>query len=113
VNELAEQTPSTTTVGLWNREEFASVMRDLAMEEAPRRFALVEEYGEAEDARVAGYGLAYTDRAEVNTVEGGFHLNSQSVESARTLFQISSRSTGVRRVHVVWLDNAATPTRQD
>jgi hypothetical protein len=64
----------------------------------------VEEYGEAEAARIAGYGLAHADRADVNSVEGDFHLGSQSAEHARTLFELSSRSTGVSRVHVVWLD---------
>ena len=100
MNELAEQSAP-------NAEEFTRLMRELAVGEAPRLFALVEEYGEAQDARVAGYGLAYADRAEVNSVEGGFHLSSQSAERARVLFEISSRSAGTRRVHVVWLDDAS------
>jgi hypothetical protein len=69
-----------------------------------RLFAIVEEYGEAEDARVAGYGLAYEDRTEVNSVEGDFHLASQSPEHARTLFEVSSKSAGVRRANVIWLN---------
>lgn len=79
-------------------------MHELAAGEAPRLFAIVEEHGDPKDLRVAGYGLAYEDRAEVNSVEGDFHLASQSPEHARTLFEISSRSAGVRRAHVVWLD---------
>ncbi|PSL56498.1 hypothetical protein B0I31_103247 [Saccharothrix carnea] len=79
-------------------------MRTLAAGEAPRLFAIVEEYGDTEDIRVAGYGLAYEDRAEVNSVEGDFHLSSQSPEHARSLFEISSESAGVRRAHLVWLD---------
>jgi hypothetical protein len=66
-------------------------------------FAIVEEYGNAEDARVAGYGLAYADRSEVDAVEGGFRLSSESAESARTLFEITSGDQAVRRVHLVWL----------
>ncbi|GAB2999407.1 hypothetical protein [Saccharothrix stipae] len=89
----------------WGQEEFADVMRELAEQEAPRLFALVEEYGDRVDARVAAYGLAYPDRADVNSVEGDFSLRSQSPENARKLFEISSRSRGVR-VHVVWLDGA-------
>lgn len=89
----------------WAREEFADVMRELAEQEAPRLFALVEEYGDRADARVAGYGLAYPDRADVNSVEGDFPLRSQSPETARKLFEVSSRSRGVR-VHVVWLDGS-------
>jgi len=83
-------------------------MRELAVAEAPRLFALVEEYDEVEDGRVAGYGLAYEDRADVNSVEDDFPLHSRSAEHARKLFEISAGSTGVRRVHVVWLDASTT-----
>jgi hypothetical protein len=83
---------------------FALQMRELAHENAPRLFAIVEEYGEQRDVRVAGYGLAHDDHADVNSVEGDFTLHSQSAEHARSLFEISSRSAGVRRTHVVWLD---------
>lgn len=97
--------PATTMVEPpWSDEEFAIVMHELAVHEAPRLFAVVEEYGEAEEARVAGYGLAYANRAEVDSVEGGFRLSSESAERARTLFEITSRSSGMRRVHLVWLD---------
>lgn len=84
-------------------------MHEPAAGEAPRLFAIVEEYGDAEDLRVAAYGLAYDDRAEVNSVEGDFRLDSQSPEHARTLFEISSRSAGVQRVHVIWLDETRGP----
>lgn len=87
----------------WTKEEFAGVMHELAVSEAPRLFAIVEEYGDAEDARVAGYGLAYADRAEVDGVEGGCRLSSESAESAREFFELSSRSSGTQRAHVVWL----------
>ncbi|XVS67722.1 hypothetical protein ACQPYE_17215 [Actinosynnema sp. CA-299493] len=103
MTELAEQTAPTMPAPPWTKEEFTGLMRELALAEAPGLFALVEEFGEGQDARVAGYGLAYEDRADVNSVEGDFQLHSQSAESARTLFEISSRSAGVSRVHVVWL----------
>jgi hypothetical protein len=113
LNELAEQTTPITPTPLGNAEEFTGLMQELAVEEAPRLFALVEEYGEAEDARVAGYGLAYADRADVNSAEGDFQLGSESAERARTLFEISSRSAGVSRVHVVWLDETTSVVHQD
>lgn len=64
----------------------------------------VEEHGEREDARVAGYGLAFADRADVNSVEGDFHLNSRSAATALQVFDISTGDEGVRRLHLVWLD---------
>jgi hypothetical protein len=56
--------------------------------------------------------LSYDDRAEVDAVEGGFHLSSESAESARILFEVSARSAGPRRVHLVWLDQAIAVARQ-
>jgi hypothetical protein len=105
MNELTEIEQATV---------FTALLQEVAREEAPRLFAIVEEYGngEEDDLRVAGYGLAYEDRVEVNSVEGDFHLNSQSPEHARTLFEISSRSAGARRVHAVWLDETRS-TQQD
>ncbi|MEU4443331.1 hypothetical protein AB0K14_13820 [Actinosynnema sp. NPDC050801] len=43
----------------------------------------------------------------MDAVEGGFRLSSQNADSARALFEVSSRSTGTRSVHVVWLDEVA------
>ena len=94
-------------------ELFTALLHEVAREDAPRLFAIVEEYGQGEDVRVAAYGLAYDDRAELNSVAGDFRLSSQSAESARRLYEISPGAAGVRRAHVVWLDEAATATRQD
>ncbi|MCE6997765.1 hypothetical protein LZG04_23610 [Saccharothrix sp. S26] len=79
-------------------------MHELAIGAAPRLFAIVEQYDDPKEIRVAGYGLAYEDRAEVNSVEGDFRLTSDSSDHARTVFEISSKSAGVRRAHVIWLD---------
>lgn len=83
---------------------FTALMHEVARDDAPRLFAIVEECGEAEDARVAGYGLAHADRAEVGSAEGGFRLSSDSAERAREVFGISTGDVAVRRVHLVWLD---------
>jgi hypothetical protein len=77
-------------------------MHELATDKAPRLFAIVEEYDTT--IRVAAYGLSYEHRTEVNSVEGDFHLNSTTPEHARTLFEISSTSTGARRTHIIWLN---------
>jgi hypothetical protein len=83
---------------------FTALLHEVARDEAPRLFAIVEELDEKEDVRVAGYGLEYTDRVEVNSVEGGFSLTSQSAENSRMLFEIGSGDVAVRQVHIVWLD---------
>ncbi len=86
--------------------EFAEPVHEVAHEEAPRLFAIVEEHGERESVRVAGVRRRVRGRAEVSAVEGGFRLSSQSPETARTSFESSSRSAGTRRAHVGWLDGA-------
>ncbi|MEU4802385.1 hypothetical protein [Actinosynnema sp. NPDC023587] len=73
---MTEQTAPTMPAPSWSAEKFARLM------------------------------LACADRADVISLEGDFHLHAQSAESARQLFEISSRSEGVRRVHVVWLNTA-------
>jgi hypothetical protein len=105
VNELDERSPDTVARPLWTKEEFTNLLHLIAKKQAPRLFAIVEEYGEQEDGRVAGYGLAYPDHADVNSVEGDFHLVSQSPERARQLYEMSAGSRGVR-THLVWLTGA-------
>jgi hypothetical protein len=87
-----------------NDQDFTALLHDAARQEAPGVFALVEEY-ERQEVRVAGYGLAYADRAESNSVEGDFRLNSECPDNARALYEASGR--GVRRVHLVWLAGPA------
>ncbi|MBB5806980.1 hypothetical protein F4560_006748 [Saccharothrix ecbatanensis] len=112
MNELDERSPDTVTRPLWTKEEFTNLLHLIAKEQAPRLFAIVEEYGEQEDGRVAAYGLAYPDHADVNSVEGDFHLVSQSPERARQLFEISAGSRGVR-THLVWLTSAPKDTEEE
>jgi hypothetical protein len=111
VDKSAEQAARTLAES-WGETESGELMRQLAADGAPRLFAIVEECEEGYDARVAGYGLAYENRAEVDAVEGGFHLSPESAESARALFEVSSRSAGPQRVHLVWLDQAIEVARQ-
>ena len=96
MNELAWVRPT--------RDAFDSHMLDVARADAPRVFAIVEEKGDQHAARVAGYGLAFDCRADVNSVEGDFRLSSGSAESALAVFGVSTGLADVRRLHVVWLD---------
>ncbi|NUT50713.1 MAG: hypothetical protein HOV94_25905 [Saccharothrix sp.] len=86
-------------------DEAPDLLHLIAKEQAPRLFAIVEECGGREGCRVAGYGPAYADHADVNSVEGDFHLIAESPECARQLFGISAGSGGVR-TRLVWLTGA-------
>lgn len=43
--------------------EFAQEIAELVAAEAPRLFAVVQEYGERVDGRIAAWGLAFEDHA--------------------------------------------------
>lgn len=100
MNELAEVPPT--------RRAFDGHMLDIAREDAPRVFAIVEEWGDQHAVRVAGYGLAFDDRADVNSVEGDFRLSSQSPESALAMFGVSTGLADIKQLHLVWLDGAVS-----
>ncbi|MEU4803072.1 hypothetical protein [Actinosynnema sp. NPDC023587] len=87
-------------------KEFAGFLTELVRDVAPRLFAIVEEYGDREDAEIAAYGLAFGDRADINSADGDFQMRSQSPESALALFALSAGTIDVSRLHLVWLDGA-------
>jgi hypothetical protein len=84
--------------------EFSVLVTEMALAQAPRLFAVVQEYGERVDARVAGWGLAFDDRVDVIGVEGRLRMSMSSPERALRGFRTSPH------VHprLVWL-TAETP----
>ncbi|MGH3822609.1 MAG: hypothetical protein ACRDRA_07180 [Pseudonocardiaceae bacterium] len=80
---------------LCSEEEFAQEVRELVADEAPRVFALVEEYGERVDGRIVAWGMAFQDGTEVVGVNG-LHLRVASAERAQRAF--SRRRT----IRLVW-----------
>jgi hypothetical protein len=55
---------------LCGREEFAELLGGMVADGAPRLFAVVQEYGDRVDGRIAAWGMAFEDRAEVVGVDG-------------------------------------------
>ncbi|CCH30434.1 hypothetical protein ABZ816_16855 [Actinosynnema sp. NPDC047251] len=84
---------------LCDEREFAAILRDLVDGDAPRLFAIVEEYGVREDAWVAAWGIDLGDHAEVLSVDGGFRLTTEKPETAVRLFAASGGVTA----HLVWV----------
>lgn len=68
-----------------SEEEFAQEVRELVADEAPRVFALVEEYGERVDGWIVAWGMAFQDCVEVVGVNG-LHLRVASAERAQRAF---------------------------
>jgi hypothetical protein len=79
---------------------------ELVNDTAPRPFAVVQQYGHEEDARVAAWGMAFHDHSEVTSVEGTLRISTTSAERAARRFD--------RKPHVsarlVWLALAGTAT---
>lgn len=67
---------------LGDEQRFREVVAEMVADEAPRMFAVVQEYGERVDAHIAAWGIALTDRAEAVSVDGGLRMSLQTPEDA-------------------------------
>ena len=107
--ECPEETvePALVNIGEDTEEEFAQEVAELVADEAPRVFALVEEYGERVDGRVIAWGMTFDDHAEVVSVGHGLHGTFPSAERARRAF---SRRAKIR---LVWTDAETAPRDDD
>jgi hypothetical protein len=83
-------------------------MAELVADEAPRLFAVVQEYGERVDGRTAAWGMAFEDHAEVIGVDRGIHVNLGSPEQATRAFNRRPHITA----RVMWV-NPGAHTRPD
>ena len=66
--------------------EFSELVTEMARTEAPRLFAVVLEYGERVDAKIAGWGLAFEARADVISIEGRLRMTLPGPEQALRRF---------------------------
>ncbi|MGH3768385.1 MAG: hypothetical protein ACRDS0_19850 [Pseudonocardiaceae bacterium] len=91
---------------LCDEPEFAAILEEMVADEAPRLFAVVQEYGERVDGRIAAWGLAFADHAEVVSVKRGLRMSLQAPENALRLFLLGKDI----RTRLVWFNpDAATP----
>lgn len=88
-----------------DEREFAAIMETLVADEAPRLFAVVQEYGERVDAVIAAWGMAFPDHAEL--VSHQLRMSVREPESALRMFTVGHHI----RARLVWFNpDAATPT---
>lgn len=83
---LSEPRPACLPEPLCDETEFAELIEEMVADEAPRLFAIVQEYGERVDARLAGWGMWFGDRAVAFDVSGRTMIMS-TVESTLRLFR--------------------------
>jgi len=90
--------------------EFAAILEEMVADEAPRLFAVVQEYGDRMDGRIAAWGMAFDDHAEVVSVKGGLRMSLQAPDNALRLFKFGSHI----RARLVWFNpDAAMPADDD
>jgi hypothetical protein len=95
---------------LCDEPAFAAILEEMVADEAPRLFAVVQEYGERVDGRIAAWGMAFADHAEVVPVKRGLRMSLQAPENALRMFKFGSHI----RARLVWFNpDAATPTEDD
>lgn len=95
---------------LCDEPRFAEIVERMVADSAPRVFAVVQEYGQRVDARIAAWGMAFDDRAEVVSVERGMRMSLQTAEHAVQGFAWGSH------IHprLVWFNpQAATPLEDE
>jgi hypothetical protein len=92
--------PDTLTP-LWDEAEFAEEINALVAEEAPRLFAVVQEYGERADGCIAAWGMAFENYAKVVGVNRRLCRNLPSPEHAAHAFTQGPHIT----TRVVWVNS--------
>jgi hypothetical protein len=97
---LTRETDPLMPGSLCGEAEFAEVMEGMVATFAPRLFAIVQEYGERVDGRIAAWGMAFADNVEVVGVDGRLRLSMRSPERALMRF---GRRPHVS-AHVVWVN---------
>ncbi len=101
----AEVDPATLAP-LCDEAEFTELINELVADEAPRLFAVVQEYGKRVDGRIAAWGIAFEDHATVVGVDHRVRLHLRSPERATRAFSRRPHITA----HLVWVNaDAAIP----
>lgn len=90
---------------------FASILEQLVADDAPRVFAVIQEYGTRLDAWIAAWGMAFDDHAEVISVEGSTRMSLQTPDTALLGFHEADEHIHAR---LVWFNpDAVTPAKDD
>ncbi|AUS79549.1 hypothetical protein C1701_15715 [Actinoalloteichus sp. AHMU CJ021] len=89
--------------------EFAALLEGMVAEFAPRVFAVVQEYGDRVDGRIAAWGIAFADHVEVVDVDGCSRMHLRSPESALRGFSWGRHITA----RLVWVTRAAATPCDD
>lgn len=76
-----------------DEKRFAAILAEMVAEKAPRLFAVVQEYGERVDGRIAAWGMAFDDHVEVSGVDGDVRMSLSGPERALHVYRRGSHIT--------------------
>ncbi|HEY2575471.1 MAG TPA: hypothetical protein VGI74_04115 [Streptosporangiaceae bacterium] len=93
---------------LGDERKFAALLEEAIAEEKPRLFAIVQEYGERVDGRIAAWGMAFADHAEVVVVEYDRRMSLPTPEKALRSFHFGDHV----RARLMWINPAVTPASE-
>ena len=100
----------TNTPPWWDENQFASILEQLVADDAPRLFAVIQEYGTRLDAWIAAWGMAFDDHAEVISVEGSTRMSLQTPATALLGFHEADEHIHAR---LVWFNPEAITADED
>lgn len=92
-----EGTPPPAVMSAETYEEMVTM---IVAENAPRRFAVVQDWGDHVDGRVAAWGMAFPDHVDIVDAEGGPRMRLTSPRLA--LIAYSRRPDVTARL--MWID---------
>jgi hypothetical protein len=84
----------------WDRPAFDRLIAGMVHEDAPRRFAVVQELGDMRDGRIAAWGIAWDDRVVVTDTDDRTTMILESAELAAPAFAFGADIT----TRLVWVD---------
>ncbi|SMD27420.1 hypothetical protein [Kibdelosporangium aridum] len=96
-------TTATTQSDPAGESDFTKDVHAMITEHAPRRFAVVLEYGDQIDAKVHAWGIALDDAAYMTTVDG---KHQYSMATADNAVKFAPKPPNVTP-YLVWVDEEA------
>ncbi|MBB5907175.1 hypothetical protein BKA25_001491 [Actinoalloteichus hymeniacidonis] len=80
---------------------FVRILAETVADEAPRLFAVVQEYGERVDARIAAWGFAFPDHTELVSTDRTCRMVLDKPENALRGFRNHADHISAR---IIWHD---------
>ena len=83
---------------LGDAEAFSALLAEMVADQAPRVFAVVQEYGDRLDGRIAAWGMAFDESVAVFGTSGNMFVSPRSPEDMTDRFRAGAGVTP----RVVW-----------